>query len=256
MKYLKLQLAVLVVGFGTTSSAFAQVVGYVNRVFYAGDNLVANPLLHGDNSLNTVLAYSVPDGATFTKWNGAANQFLPSSVFNAASHSWSINYDFNPTDGQGGVLHSLSPFTNTFNGAVYQGHDYAHSINGNLFGYWDGPARPGGLSLLADADPIEANFMHVVGRAPQDGEWVRTLNEANQTYGVTTFHQVSGWDNGEPALAVGQAAYFELVPEPSTIALGGLGAAAVTILRRRKSGIYLARPLSVLNGEVTSAQSN
>jgi PEP-CTERM motif len=245
MKHFKLKLAVLAVGFATTLPAFAaqplNIVGYYNRRFYAGDNLVANQLSKDDNRLDSLLTNGVPDGATFTKWSSSANQFLPSSVFDAASDSWSINYDFNPVDGLGGVLHSPSPFTNTFVGEVYQGHDFAHSINGSLFGTWDGPPRPGGLSLLADQDPITATFENVVGRAALDGEWVRTLNEASQTYSVTTFHQISGWDNGQPMLAIGQGAYFELVPEPSTVALGGLGAAALTLLSRRKWGISLAR---------------
>jgi hypothetical protein len=88
------------------------------------------------------------------------------------------------------------------------------------------------LSLLADQDPIMASFTNVVGRAPLDGESVRILDETNQIYSVTTFRQSSGWDNGEPMLAVGQAAFFSLVPEPSTVQLAVLGAAALMLSRR------------------------
>jgi hypothetical protein len=233
----KLSSAALVVWVLALSSALSQtsinIVGYYNRVLYPGDNLLANQLVASDNSLNGVLATGVPEGSTFTKWDPLANAFLPYSIFDGGT--WSINYSFNPIDGLGGVLNAPSRFTNTFIGEVYQGHDAAHHVDGPLFGYWDGTPRGGGLLLLADQDPITAGFDRVVGRAPQDGEWVRTLNELSQVYSVTTFHQGSGWDNGEPALAVGQAAYFHLVPEPSTAALAALGAIVMVVRRRGSS---------------------
>jgi hypothetical protein len=101
------------------------------------------------------------------------------------------------------------------------------------FANWH-PNYADGLHLLSCPVPLEiATFQQVVGRDPLNGEWVETLNEATQTYAITTFHTGIGWDNGEPALGVGQAAFFNfgpvLVPEPSVLALASLG--AVTLFR-------------------------
>lgn len=173
MKYSQLKLALLIVCSGATSPFVVQtsgnVVGYYNRSIYPGDNLIANQLIATNNSIDSLLVQGVPDGSTFTKWDTVANEFMPYSVFDANSGSWSINYNFNPVDGQGGVLHSPSPFTNTFVGEVYQGHDAAHQVNGPLFGVWDGPPRGGGLFLLADQDPHPGKLHQ--GRWPRSPGW-------------------------------------------------------------------------------------
>jgi hypothetical protein len=198
-----------------------------------GDNLIANQLSATNNTLDLILSAGVPNGSTFARWDPVAHAFLPSSVFDAGSGQWSINYALNPVDGVGGLLHTPSIFTNTFVGEVYQGSDPAHQVDGALFGVWDGTPRGGGLLLLACQDPIVADFLHVVGRPPVDGEWVRMLNEPSQTYSLTTFHSGSGWDNGVPTLGVGQSAFFQLVPEPGSAAFVGLGLGLAFASRRR-----------------------
>jgi hypothetical protein len=209
------------------------IVGYINRFISPGDNLIANQLGTTNDTLNNVLASGVLDGSTLSKWDPIANRFLPASVFDAATASWSVNYSL--TYGEGALLHSPSSATNLFVGEV----DPAFVYNGDIsFANWH-PNYGAGLYLLSCPVPVgSASFQQVVGRDPLDSEWVETLDEATQIYSVTTFHSGTGWDNGAPELAVGQAAYFDLgpvaaaVPEPSTLALVALGAVAVLRFRR------------------------
>jgi hypothetical protein len=127
MKACKLTIILFLVGVAAMSASsqsnvYSQnIVGYINRPILPGGNLVANQLnhylLHGplNNSINAVLT-NVADGATFTKWDSAANTFLPLSVFDQSSRTWSINYNFNL--GEGALVHATILETNTFVGEV------------------------------------------------------------------------------------------------------------------------------------------
>ncbi len=237
MKTHKCSLAWLTVGLFAASTAPAQVfspnvVGYINSSISPGDNLIANQLSASpDNTLNNVLTYGVLAGSTFSEWNPAANQLLPASVFDGST--WSINYTFAP-NGIGGVLNSPSATTVTTVGNVVN-FDF-DSAAGYTF---VPPAYSPGTYLLALAAPLEdATFQQIVGRAPNAGDSVTTLDGSSQLYSTTTFDGTA-WSNGDPSLAVDQAAYFNLalnpVPEPSTFALFGLGAVGLVALRRRNS---------------------
>jgi hypothetical protein len=215
-------------------SAKANVVGYINLFLLPGDNLIANQLLWGNNTINMVLTNGVADGAQFKKWNAALNTFSPVSTFNAATLTWDINVSFGL--GEGGVLTAQSPFTATFVGEV--------GPNANIDGIprlinWN-PNYANGLHLISCPVPYGgATFSEVVGRAPLLGESVTRLNEANQTYFITTFDGEE-WDNGTPTLVVGESAYFNLgpviVPEPSALALCLGGSICAFFVRsRRKS---------------------
>jgi hypothetical protein len=242
MKTLTLKQAVqtvLLLGCTLAYQASANVVGYVNVTLYPGDNLIANQLQNTNNTLDTLFTSpAVPNGATFTKWNPVTDTFLPTSIYDASSQTWSINYDFSTfTDGQGGVINSPSLWTNTFVGNVVF---YSNITPGYGGPNWN-PNYASGLYLLGCPEPlggpIDMMFTNVVGRLPNDGEWVRILNAANQTYTSTTFHTGTGWDNGDPMLAAGQAAWFNLVvPEPSSLAIIAVGAVTRALLRRRNRG--------------------
>jgi len=211
----------------------SNIVGYINQPLYAGDNLIADQLSYSNNTLNAVLNTSVPEGATFTEWDSTAGQFLPTATYDTNS-GWSINYSM--SFGDGGLLHTPTTFTNTFFGSVWPGFpDTGPYVPPLVTSY--------GLLLLSCYVPIgPATFYDVVGRAPQDGESVTILNALTQISTTTTF--VNGaWNNGDPVLAVGQSAFFNLgtspvpTPEPDALSLaaaGTAGAALLAMIRRRR----------------------
>jgi hypothetical protein len=210
--------------------------GFINRTIHPGDNLIANQLSNaGDHSINSILL-GVADGATFTKWDATANSFLPASVFDGSSQTWSINYTLNL--GEGALLNSPAQTINTFIGDVVPFDNILPGLGGPLWA----PNYADGLHLISCPVPVAGSLMNnamfdkVVGRAPEAGESVMTLNESTQTYQVATF---DGWDwDTDLSLAVGQAAWFNLgpviVPEPSSLALMSLAAGALCFARRRR----------------------
>ncbi len=234
--------------FGDTTYSI-NIVGYINLVFQPGVNLIADQLLNTpDNSLDSVLNASSSQGGlandtTFTMWNGSA--FLPLSVYNSFSDSWSVNYQLNL--GQGGYLTSPTMVTNTFVGSV---GPYFDGSSSNNVGY--NPNYPNGLQLIANPTPIAGDlnfeFHNVTGRAPVAGEGIAILNSVTQTYDENFFNGSQWIDQatGNPStatLSVGQAAWYALganyamaipvVPEPGTLALVGMGA-GLLFLRRRQ----------------------
>jgi len=241
MKTLRISTCFVLLSLLSAPAALAQlvyslnVVGYYNTTLYAGENLIANQLgmvgAPSDNTLNNVLINGVADGSTLTKWDPIGNAFLPISVYDGATKNWSINYSF--TYGEGAVLDSPATAVNTFVGEVFPGFNIDTGVLN-----WQ-PNYAAGLHLISSpvpiALPMSQMFAFVTGRDPRDGEWARLLAPATQTYTTTVFDALSGtWDNGDPVLGVGMAAWFNLVPEPSTWALAGLGAAVVMVARRRR----------------------
>lgn len=210
------------------------VVGYINQELFPGNNLIANQLGTGDDTLTNLFNAPIPEGTTFTKWDASLAEFLPLSSYDTNS-GWSINYGL--TYGEGGELNAPSAFTNTFVGTVWPGF--------NLNGPYNPPlVTANGLMLLSCFIPIgNASFYDVVGRDPNDGESVTTLDALSQTSTTTTFDN-GVWNNGDPALAVGQSAFFNLgnnlgpdlgtVPEPATWTLLGAGLLSLANLRRKR----------------------
>ena len=233
MKYGKILALSLVVG-ATVSVAHAQVysqniVGYINQPFYVGDNFIANQLGASDNTLNTIFTPgTVPEGATFTEWNPATQQYLPTSTYDTVN-GWSINYAL--TYGQGGLLYSPAAFNNTFTGEVWP------DFNPNAT-FVPPQVTGAGSLLLSCVIPInDATFYDVVGRDPRNGESVTLLDAATQTYTTTTFED-GAWNNGDPALNVGESAMFDLesyivaeVPEPAACTVLATGLAMVIAAR-------------------------
>lgn len=214
----------------TLSAQPQQVPAYYNFAFFPGDNLIGNPFDDGTNVLNSILRNGpVPIGSTFTKWDPIANQFLPTSTFLGPSYGWSINYSF--TVGEGGILNSPLAWTNTFVGMITLYEPLGTNI-------WN-PNHPAGLYLISDPmgrrGPIDVEFSNIVGRVPQDGEAVMVLNAALQSYTVSTFHPLTGWDNGDPFIGTAQAAWFNLhtVPEPNVLGLGAISLGVLWLFRRK-----------------------
>jgi hypothetical protein len=233
-------LCVLLLGLHRANSA---AVGYTVVTFYSGKNYFADQFFYGDNSLNTFFTgasgATIPDGTQFSKWDSATSAFLPFSVYNLSLDSWSINYTLNP--GEGAELITVSPFTNTFVGAVA---NYTNLVSG-LPGpgeNWD-PNYENGLHLISAPVPVQGAisnlFYYAVGRNPLDGESVLVLDPRTQSTATATYNALSGsWINGDLFISVGESAFFNLgpvpVPEPGALSLLTFGALCALWEMRRK----------------------
>lgn len=220
---------VLILGGGAAQA------GYVNHLFLPGQNLFANPLSSGANSIGGLIP-TAPNGTTVSLWDALTSGYNLTSTYSGGA--WSVNLTINP--GTGALLTTTSPFTNTFVGDVV----------GLVLGPGDVPLPPApldlepGTYLLGSVPPIGLSdgtypaFLYVLGRAPRHGEAFSWLDELTQTWHTTTYNSVTGqWDNGSPTLGVSEAAFFTVVavPEPSAFALVTLGAAVLLRFARRRA---------------------
>lgn len=215
------------------NSAFAQsnvytlyLIGYVNTTFRVGDTLFGNPVQNTTNDLLSTLIPYAPDGTRVSLWDPAANDYATTSTF--ASGGWSANFSLNP--GQGAKLTTSTQFTNTFIGYILAPGGGIVTNEADILippPVFSGPA---GQYLLSCKTPFSLNsarpaFTYVLGRDPLEGEQFTTLDPLTQIYHTTTFNG-GGWDDGEPVLAVGEAAFFSVgsvVPEPAAAGLMVLG---------------------------------
>ena len=223
--------------------AVADVVGYVNINFQPGYSLFCNPLwVHArpdmSNPLSDVFP-TAPDGTLVFPWNAATQMWEPGSEFDAAFGGWSIDYDLSP--GSGAMLYNqdVSSFTGTFVGEVSNPDGSRPFVDPPP---WIAPAPyagPAGMYLLSCKTPLSlpiadgSVFHFVVGREPVIGEQFFRWDVGLQAYEGTTFTDL-GWDNGDPVLGVGEAAFFNLVPEPATLSLLILGLGGLAVRRRRR----------------------
>ncbi len=218
----------------------SNVVGYVNTPFQPGYNWFGNPLDAPPNMLSALIP-TAPNGTTVSFWSSTLNLFTPTVTFTGGA--WSSDLTLNP--GTGAALHTPSLFTNTFVGTVLSFDGSAWG--GGAFSQPPPFAGPNGIYLLSSKAPIALSghvfnsalsqysvFESVIGRAPLAGEWVQTLDSLTQVIHQSTFDG-SIWVGGDPSLAVGQAAMFNVgpVPEPSALGLLALGLGAFGISRRR-----------------------
>jgi hypothetical protein len=173
-----------------------------------GQNLIGNPLDAEDNSLNNIFnPLSVPQGTMLAKWDATSGQYLPDSIFDGSG--WSIDYSLPP--GEGALLTAPAAFTNLFVGRILTlEHPTPIDISAS------------GVYLLSSRAPLQLGpgyppvFESIIGRAPHNGEQFRWLDPTTQLL-HTTIYSAGAWDNGLPALAVGHAAFFFLIPEPATL---------------------------------------
>jgi len=244
MKTFATLLTGLLLAFSATAQSSVNIVGYYNLPIHPGENLIANQLSNSNNTLNAIFNPTTPVGSTYTRWDPVAQQFAPVSTYAVPGTGWTINYSLN--FGEGGLLTSPIRWTNTFVGEV----THAYNIDTGVLDWH--PNYANGLHLISSpiplTAPIDVMFPDVVGRLPQNGEWVGILNPETQLYTITTFHTGSGWDNGNPILSYGQSAWFDLggglaatyasiptlVPEPNAIALA-VGAIATLLFRRSRT---------------------
>jgi len=190
---LLLSAAVIAAGLASSqaqSNVFsANIVGYVNQVWPAGQLVcVANPLSAPTNDLNGVLA-GIPNKSSAQFWNGSG--FTPSAL---ASGSWTPNLPIPP--GVGFFVNSKTAFTNTWVGNVLVG-----------FGQNSSNALPAGVLVLVGSQ---------LPFAPAD------LNDTNlNLVGLPNKSSIQMW-NGTSFVpsALSGGAWTPAAPVPTTPAQG------------------------------------
>lgn len=228
---------------GAQTNIFSvNVVGYVNFTFRPGATLFGNPLETLNNSLSSLIQ-TAPEGASVSAWDVSSRTFSQVATFSGGA--WSSDFMLNP--GQGFSLNTPMGFTNTFVGTVLM-PDGSPNFQEPI------PPPPpfegaNGMYLRSCVTPMalagDRVFTYIFGRLAQPGEQVMTLDTETQLWRTTTFLAEGFWDNGDPSLRVGEAAYFNigaevaefgpaLVPEPSSLVLTAFLGAAV-LLRRLKA---------------------
>jgi hypothetical protein len=211
--------ALILIGLFEGRRTLAQpVVGQVNVVFPQGNSLFCNPLLvassPGSNDLNWLFP-GAPDGMSVSLWDAGNVIFNQTSVYSVSS-GWSQDFTLYP--GQGALASTPSTFTGTFAGEILLPDG---STTDGLSVLTPPPAfTSSGTYLLSSklavnwSSDINSVFIWVVGRQPQEGEQFTWFDITNQTYLTTTFSS-GGWNNGGPALSVGEAAFFHLLSFPT-----------------------------------------
>jgi PEP-CTERM motif len=214
-----------------TLIAHANVVGYYNYIFAPGGTLFTSQLDNPPNDLDTLFAGNghIADGTTISLWNSGAQNFSTASIFSGGS--WSV--DLTLQAGAGFLLNTASRFTNTFVGNVLN-HDGSFLQLPDSLTPPPAYAGPNGIYLLADktvlVDTGTDIFLNILGRQPNVGEQVITLT-------LTSTYLGSGnWSGGIPTLNLGDAAWLNIgpVPEPTTLALAGLGGLVAFAVARRQ----------------------
>lgn len=169
------------------------VVGYVNLPIVGSASgpftFIANPLNTTNNTIASLLP-APPDGTTLFKWTGSA--FVSSTFFLGA---WSDGtFTLNP--GEGGIIQSVSPFTNTFVGEVLQG---------NLTN-----AYPAGFSIRSSKVPQAATLtvLGLPGSQLTDGDTVYQFKGTTQAYVISTWF-LGAWGPSEPSIGIGESFWLQ-----------------------------------------------
>jgi len=204
------------------------------------------------NAQSQVTAYSdtaTYEGANFNFANGAGGQagqeiVLAGTLATEVITAFQVNIDFTGTGTPAGTV-DVSLYQN--NGALYNGYSSPGSLiadlgSSSLSAFTTGSGALVGYSGLSVAVPRD--FTYIVTFTGLTG----TENAGLAIYGTTTVGQNyhDSWVNGStgytlevatgslPTLEFGATVSTTNIPEPSTIALGVMGACAF-LARRRKN---------------------
>src|SRR5882762_2203521 len=165
------------------------VVGYVNTSLVGSGaglfQMIANPLNATNNTLGALIPSGPPDFSALYKWNGAG--FDIATFFLG---SWDHpEYTLNP--GEGGIMQSTGPWTNTFVGEVLQG-----SLSNST--------TSAGFAIRASKVPQSGTLtiLGLPGTNFSDFDSVYQFNTGSQGYDIHTWF-LGSWDS-EPNLAVGE----------------------------------------------------
>lgn len=141
-------------------------VGYVNKNLTSGFNLIANPLINGDNTLNTIIP-TAPNLATVSQFAGGG---FTTSVF-ITGVGWSPNLTLPP--GEGFFVNVAADTTVTFIGEVPQGDASNMTV-------------PAGLSLIASPVP-QAGSLDDMGFPGAAGTVVNVFDKASGGFPSSPF---------------------------------------------------------------------
>ena len=208
----KFRLALLVLFLALQPLPSEAIVGYYNQYFQPGANWFGNQLSNSSIAISFLIP-TPPEGTTVKLWSTAGGLEKGARYKNG---SWCGDFDL--PYGQGAVLTTPTLFTNTFVGEL-MAPDGTKYTNG--FTMPPPFAKPNGIYLLACRSPLSIPydgtnvFFYILGRNAKVGESFTRLNPITQTQTKTTLISLPNtWDNGEPALNVGEAAFFNIGPAP------------------------------------------
>jgi hypothetical protein len=170
-------------------------VGYVNTVLKPGYNLISNPLIAQNNSINELFK-GLPNGTQVFKFNGTAfttatyddidNAYLPSSAASLTVMPGEGVFVRNPSN---------TDLTVTFVGDVPQGN---LSID-----------LPAGLSIRSSMVP-QAGTAAELGLVGQNGDQVFQYDPVTQSYFTSTFDDIdNAWLPALRPLKVGEAFFLK-----------------------------------------------
>jgi hypothetical protein len=165
-------------------------VGYVNKTMLPGFNMIHNPLIVADNTLQTIIPTAPDQTAVYTFANGS---FSAPYTYITDLGGW------DPpggafTFGDGVFLFAPSGFTITFVGEVAQGTPIHN-------------AYPAGFSIKGSKVPQQGSLTALGLGAPADQTAVFSFDAASQSYQgpFTYITDLGGWDPSEPTVGIADA---------------------------------------------------
>jgi hypothetical protein len=203
-----------------TAPLWGGIFGYINITFQPGYNLFIAPLDNqAGNKVRDVIP-AAPDGTEISTWNPVTRTYTSiADYWSLDPNGWSVNISL-PV-GQGFRLWAPSSFTNAFAGVLLNpdGSPFVGQDQLPLPTF----TSPPGVYLIACKFPATylpnyglTVFKAVIGRDPNNGEQFTWLDPSTQQAHSTVFRN-GAWNNGEPILAMGQAAFFTTVCRPGDL---------------------------------------
>jgi len=183
---------------GTVFSVNA--VGYVNVTLAPKLNLIANPLVSADNTINGLFSSGIqggfPDGFTVYKFNGNGFQLTSyDSLGGGFSPASVASQTVLPGEGVFVANPKTTALTVTFVGEVMQG---------NLAN-----AYPKGLSIRSSQVPQEGTAEQL-GFTGKDGDTIYQFDSTKQAYKISAYDSLGGgWSPALGTLKVGDAFFLK-----------------------------------------------
>jgi len=172
-------------------------VGYVNTTLVPGYNLISNPLIAANNTIQSLFGTQLPDGSLVYKYNGtgyvtAQYDELSGGFIPAAAASTTVM----PGEGVFVRIGGTAPVTVTFVGEVPQGAASNQTI-------------PAGFSIRSSTVPQEGTVADLQFPAA-DGDTVYQYESTRAVPGYYTsiYDELSGtWSPALKSLKVGEAVF-------------------------------------------------